>query len=25
MYHAKDSGRNCFHLYSHEQREYARH
>jgi diguanylate cyclase (GGDEF)-like protein len=25
MYRAKDSGRNCFHLYSHEQREYARH
>jgi diguanylate cyclase (GGDEF)-like protein len=25
MYHAKDSGRNCFHQYTHEQREYARH
>ena len=25
MYHAKDAGRNCFHLYTHEQREYARH
>jgi len=25
MYHAKDAGRNCFHQYSHEQREYARH
>lgn len=25
MYHAKDSGRNCFHLYAHEQREYTRH
>lgn len=24
MYHAKDAGRNCFHQYSHEQREYAR-
>ena len=24
MYHAKDSGRNCFHQYTHEQREYAR-
>jgi diguanylate cyclase (GGDEF)-like protein/PAS domain S-box-containing protein len=25
MYHAKDSGRNCFHQYTHEQREYSRH
>jgi diguanylate cyclase (GGDEF)-like protein/PAS domain S-box-containing protein len=25
MYHAKDSGRNCFHQCTHEQREYARH
>jgi len=25
MYHAKDSGRNCFHQYTHEQRDYARH
>jgi len=25
MYHAKDSGRNCFHQYTHEQREYTRH
>jgi diguanylate cyclase (GGDEF)-like protein/PAS domain S-box-containing protein len=25
MYHAKDSGRNCYHQYTHEQREYARH
>jgi diguanylate cyclase (GGDEF)-like protein len=25
MYHAKDAGRNCFHQYSQEQREYARH
>jgi len=24
MYHAKDAGRNCFHQYTHEQREYAR-
>jgi diguanylate cyclase (GGDEF)-like protein/PAS domain S-box-containing protein len=24
MYHAKDAGRNCFHQYSHEQREYVR-
>lgn len=25
MYHAKDAGRNCFHQYTREQREYARH
>jgi diguanylate cyclase (GGDEF)-like protein/PAS domain S-box-containing protein len=25
MYHAKDSGRNCYHQYTHEQREYTRH
>ena len=24
MYHAKDAGRNCFHQYTHEQREYVR-
>jgi len=24
MYHAKAEGRNCFHHYTHEQREYAR-
>ena len=24
MYNAKDAGRNCFHQYTHEQREYAR-
>jgi len=24
MYHAKAAGRNCFHHYTHEQREYAR-
>ncbi len=25
MYHAKDAGRNCFHLYAQELREFARH
>ena len=24
MYHAKAAGRNCFHQYTHEQRDYAR-